>query len=93
MNNLEKDFLLSKLIKEYPNWKEFKFNLSLKNIYIKLCKLQKFKEIPKEIKYLKCLTHIDLDYNQISEIPKEIEQLQNLRELWLNENQISKIPA
>ena len=69
------DIWLHKLRNEYPNWKEFKFNLSLKYTYIKLYQLQKLKE-KLNLKYnldeLYNLQELDLSYKQISEIPKEI---------------------
>jgi len=86
---------LYKLITEYPNWKDFKFDKTLKETYVTLYQLEKFKE-KLNLKYnlldLYNLQELSLGYNQIKEIPKEIGQLHNLQTLYLYCNKINEIP-
>jgi Leucine-rich repeat (LRR) protein len=87
-----------KLFKEYPDWKEFEYNKSLKEIYINLYKLQALNEklnldysllnlYKAQSIYLK-----EIHSNNIKQIPKEIGLLYNLRRLDLNDNKIKRIP-
>jgi Leucine-rich repeat (LRR) protein len=50
------------------------------------------KEIPKEIKFLSQLTHLNLRENLIKKIPKEIKFLTQLTKLDLMDNEIKEIP-
>ena len=89
------DIWLHKLRKEYPNWKEFKFNLSMKKSYIKLYQLEKLREkLNLEYSLLDLYNKKELDYQikEIKEIPKEIGQLQNLQYINLSHNEIKEIP-
>jgi len=85
---------LHKLITEYPNWKDFKFEKTLKEAYVTLYQLEKLKEkLNLNYSLLKFhnLQSLYLEYNQIKEIPKEIGQLNNLQYLSLSYNQIEEI--
>jgi len=84
---------LHKLITEYPNWKDFKFDRTLKKTYVTLYQLEKL-EGKLNLKYnLFDLYNLeDLSDNQIKEIPKEIGQLHNLQYICLYNNQINEIP-
>lgn len=102
---IRKEIWLHKLITEFPNWKDFKFDKTCKETYTTLYQLENLKEklnyeiidpYNEDLKFslldLYNEKDINLSYNLMIEIPKEICQLYNLQILDLCNNQISKIP-
>ena len=51
------------------------------------------KELPTDIKHLKNLRDLYLEYNHLKEFPPEITQLTKLREINISENEFASIPA
>lgn len=80
----------SQLRKDVKNLTEQDF-LNIKKITLKNKNIKE--EIPKEIKLLKNLEYLDLNYSEIQgEIPEELGNLPKLTYLDLGDNKIQKIP-
>jgi len=56
-------------------------------------KRNRLKNIPREIRFLTNLKHLNLSANELSELPSEIKELQNLQTLDLRGNKITKLPT
>jgi len=53
---------------------------------------QNINELPKSIRNLKSLKHINLNHNQLRSLPKEICELISLEEVFLLDNSITELP-
>lgn len=60
--------------------------------YLRLNGFEKDKKLPKEIKLLKNLIHLDLVSNHLSDLPEELSELNKLQHVNLNGNDFEHIP-
>ena len=87
-----------KLNQDYPNYLDFNFNKSLREIYNSLYRIDQLKQKLNinlsllDIYNLDTL-EIDGDVTEIDILPSEIGELVNLRRLWLPNNNLYKLPS
>ena len=91
----------NKLVKEFPNWKEFNIDKDLKDIYETLYGLKIVKEFLNEtnsyydnfsLLEIYNLESLFLDDIHLTEIPEEIGNLTKLQTLNLSNNNLTEIP-
>ncbi|MHA1805702.1 MAG: leucine-rich repeat domain-containing protein [Promethearchaeota archaeon] len=87
--NLNKNYLTDSYMEFYLQ-KNIAFGVE--NNHVKVLTISFFNQIPKTIKNLPYLEHLDLSCNYLTDLPKELTSLRRLQFLGLNWNKFDHVP-